>query len=162
MKKPVYLLLAFLPAIPLTSGYAALPASGTAGITTEQPAAWPLRQQKVKKPGPIGKWLAGRAIKKFRPDRMAGREKASKRARLALVLFIGSFALANLVSLVPVFAVLFGMGWLISIILSFIILGTEDNTASRKIAFWILLISGILIVLSLVLIWVLVKVFNAM
>ena len=162
MKKPICLLLTLLLAFAFVPAYASLPATGTVKVSPEQPAAWPLRQQKIKKPGPIGKWLANRTLKRFRPGRALAGEKASKRARLALILFVASVALGNLASLIPFFAVLFGMGWLISIILSIIVLSTEDNPASRKIAFWILLLSGIMIVLSLILLWILISFFNAM
>ncbi len=71
-------------------------------------------------------------------------------ARLALGLFIGSFAIGWIPAYI--FAIVSGLAFLTSIILACLILFMEDNWRSRAIAKTILIIGGILIVISVVLI----------
>ncbi|TNE55559.1 MAG: hypothetical protein EP344_13225 [Bacteroidetes bacterium] len=106
-------------------------------------------RENVKKPGLFKKVRMFRQAKKALKQQVPEGEKASKLARIALILFISWGVLALIP--VPFISGLAGIAWLVSVVLAFIILFGEENRKSKAIAKAILIISAVLLVAALVL-----------
>ena len=123
---------------------------------TEFPASEKMQQNQpqagkttsAKKTGLFKKIQMLSALKKAMKEQPVEGEKASKLARVALILFISSFVAGSLP--VPFLAILGSVAFLTSIVLAFIVLFSEDNRKSKAIAKTILIVSAILVVLGLV------------
>ena len=106
----------------------------------------------IKKPGFFQGIQSIKAIKKYVKGQGKEGEKPSKLARLALMLFIGSFAGGFLGQFSLAIAAIFGVGFIASIVLACIVLVRKDNPKSRKIARLILTIGGIALVGTVILV----------
>lgn len=87
-------------------------------------------------------------------------EKAGKKARIALWLFVGAMVVGRLATLVPWLTWVVIGAWLASLVLCIWVLIGKENPRSRKIAKVLLIISGAMLLLALLLLVLLEAIFG--
>lgn len=100
------------------------------------------------------KWKSAKAALRQKAESQG--EKASTLAKLALYLFAGSMALNLLVSLAftnvaPAVSAIISIAFLASLVISLIILFSDENRKSKAIAKTILIITGVMVLLAILL-----------
>lgn len=154
----LYLLLFILLALPAHTATANNIAATTDSMRIALPGVGATSE--TKKTGLFKKVRMIRDLKKALKQQPVEGEKASRMARIALILFLSCFALSLIGGLagVAVISLLSSLAFVGSVVLAFIVLFSEDNRKSRAIAKTILIIAGVMLVLSVVLILALISV----
>lgn len=154
------MLFAFLFGLMASPTQAAMSTTGTAIERQNASASHAFRHHEGNSKKRLGLF---QRFKKFRQGQIGKlkalkkeSEKASTMSKLALGLFLGSIALSYLISAstvyTPAISAILSIAFLASIVLSLIVLFSEENRKSKAIAKAILIISAVMIIIMLLIV----------